>query len=222
MHRLYSSSIQRIGMKTKVISHTGVKGQSVEQVATRFSLDPKTLGAYVVDANVSTISTQIDFEFAREIIGQGIEEIKKGDLSNLEAMLYSQAIALNMMFTDLSRRATIQKDFDIKASITNLALKTQNHSRNTIQTIINLKQPQQTSFIKQQTNVANGHQQINNGMGQSSHEKLLNGPNELLEVNHGKRLDRGAKATAKTVDSDLEALGEVHRGKNTPRKGKVK
>jgi len=209
-------------MKTRPIHLPRVEGQTLEQGATKFALDPKTLGAYVVDAYTSTISTQMDVEFAREVIGKGIEEIKKGDLSNLEAMLYSQAVALNMMFSDLSRRANIQTNFDIKASITSLALKTQNQSRNTIQTLINLKQPTQTSFIKQQTNVANGHQQINNGVGQSSPEKILNQPNELLEVNHGKRLDRGAKATAKGVNSDLEALGEVHRGKDTPRKSKVK
>jgi hypothetical protein len=127
-----------------------------------------------------------------------------------------------MMFTSLSRRACIQKDFDIKASITNLALKSQNQSRNTIQTLINLKQPNQTAFIKQQNNVAGGHQQINNGLSQSSPEKLANEPIELLEANHGKRLDRGTKAKAKRVNSKLEALGAVHRGKNPSRKSKVK
>lgn len=208
-------------MKTKVIRHPRVEGQSLEQVTTKYILDPKTLGAMVVDANTSSVSTQMDVEFARDVIGQGIEEIKKGDLSNLEAMLYSQAVALNMMFTSLSRRASIQHDFDIKASITSLALKSQNQSRNTIQTLINLKQPSQTSFIKQQTNVANGHQQINNGVGQSSPVKLVNEPIELLEANHGKRLDRGAKAKTKRVNSDLEALGAINRGKNPTRKGKV-
>jgi hypothetical protein len=194
---------------------------TIEQVATEYFLDPKTLGALAVDGNTASVSTQVDMEFARGVIGKGIEEIRRGDLSNLEAMLYSQAVALNMMFTSLSRRASIQHDFDIKASITSLALKSQNQSRNTIQTLINLKQPNQTAFIKQQTNVANGHQQINNGVTQLSPEKLLNQQNELLEVNHVKWLDRGKKAKTKGVNTELEALGEVHRGKNSSRKGKV-
>lgn len=197
-------------------------GVTIEQVATEYVLDPQTLGALVIDGNTASVSTQIDMEFARGVIGKGIEEIKRGDLSNLEAMLYSQAVALNVMFTSLSRRASIQHDFDIKASITSLALKSQNQSRNTIQTLINLKQPNQTSFIKQQTNVANGHQQINNGVEKASPEKLLNESIELLEVNHGKWLDGGTKAKTKGVNSELEALGEVHRGKDSPRKGKVK
>jgi hypothetical protein len=207
--------------KERVMHHIKEEGVTIEQVATRYMLDPKTLGAMVVDGNSSSVSDQMDFEYAREVIGLGIEEIKKGDLSKLEEILYSQAVALNMLFANLSRKASIQTNVDVRSAIANLALKSQNQSRNTIQTLINLKQPSQTSFIKQQTNVAGGHQQINNGVIPSSPEKLLNEPIELLEVKHGKRLDRGAKATAKRIDTELETLGEVHRSKNTPRKGKV-
>jgi hypothetical protein len=90
------------------------EGQNLEQATTEYLLDAKTLGAFVIDGNANSLSTQIDFEFARGVIGQGIEEIKKGDLSKLEEMLYSQATALNMMFTNLSRRAAIQTNVDIR------------------------------------------------------------------------------------------------------------
>ena len=129
-------------------------------------------------------------------------------------MLYSQAVALNMMFTNLSRRASIQSNVDIKANLTNLCFKAQNQSRNTIQTLINLKQPSQTSFIKQ-ANIAHGHQQINNGVAQSSPENLSNKTNELLEVQDGKWLDRGKKAETEGVNSELETMGEIHRGENS-------
>ena len=198
------------------------EGQSLEQATTEYLLDAKTLGAFVVDGNINSVSSQIDLEFARGVIGQGIDEIKKGDLSKLEEMLYSQAVALNMMFTNLSRRASIQTNVDIRAVLANLALKSQNQSRSTIQTLINLKQPNQTAFIKQQTNVANGPQQINNGVAQSSPENFANITNELLEVNHGKWLDTGTKAKAERVNTELEAVAEVHRGKNSKRKSKVK
>ena len=208
--------------KVRVIHHIKEEGVTIEQVATRCMLDPKTLGAMVVDGNSSSVSDQMDFEYAREVIGLGIEEIKKGDLSKLEEMLYSQAVALNMLFANLSRKASIQTNVDVRSAIANLALKSQNQSRNTIQTLINLKQPSQTSFIKQQTNVANGHQQINNGVAQSSPEKFTKVPNELLEEKHGKWLDTGTKTKAKGVNSELEAVVEVHRGKNPNRKSKVK
>ena len=137
-------------------------------------------------------------------------------------MLYSQAVALNMMFASLSMKASIQTNVDVRQTLTNLCLKSQNQSRNTIQTLINLKQPNQTSFIKQQTNVAGGHQQINNGVIPSSPEKLLNEPIELLEANHGEWLDKGTKAKAERVNTELETVGAVHRGKDTPRASKVK
>jgi hypothetical protein len=70
------------------------------------------------------------------------------------------------------------------------------------------------AFIKQQTNVAHGHQQVNNGINQSSPENFSKQPNELLESQDGKWLDRGKKAKAKSVNSKLEAMAEVHRGKN--------
>ena len=190
------------------------EGMTLEQVATEYMLDPKTLGSLIVDSNNSNISNQVDMEYAREVIGQGIKDIKTGDLSKLEEMLYSQAVALNMMFTNLSRKASLQTSVDIKANLTNLCFKAQNQSRNTIQTLINLKQPSQTSFIKQ-ANIAHGHQQINNGVAQSSPENLSNQTNELLEVQDGKWLDRGKKAETEGVNSELETMGEIHGGENS-------
>jgi hypothetical protein len=35
-----------------------------------------------MDGNTNSLSTKIDFEFARGVIGQGIEEIKKGAYQN--------------------------------------------------------------------------------------------------------------------------------------------
>ena len=195
--------------KDREIKLAQKEGATLEQMATEYMLDPKTVGSLIVDANKSNISSQVDMECAREIIGKGMDDIKKGDLSKLEEMLYSQAVALNMMFANLSRRASIQTNVDIRTKLSTLALKSQNQSRNTIQTLINLKQPNQTAFIKQ-ANIAHGHQQINNGV--SSPENLVKQSNELLEVQDGKWLDGGEKAKAEGVNSKLEAVGEVHRG----------
>lgn len=193
------------------------EGQKLEQSIAEYILDSKTLGAFVIDGNTASVSSQVEIEFTRNVIGQGHEEIKRGDLSKLEEMLYSQAVALNVMFTSLSRRANNQTNVDIKQVLTNLCLKSQNQSRNTIQTLINLKQPNQTAFIKQQTNVANGHQQINNGATQSSPEKFTKVSNELLEVIDGKRLDKRTKEKAKRVNTEFEAVAEVHWSKNPKR-----
>jgi hypothetical protein len=104
---------------------------------------------------------------------------------------------------------------DIRSSITNLALKSQNQSRNTLQALINLKQPASTQFIKQ-ANIAQGHQQVNNLA-----EKNITLQNELLRGNH-EELDSGTTTTAKRIDTTLETVGKVHRRKDTGRQEKVK
>ena len=200
--------------KKRNINFPYKEGESLEKLATEYMLDPKALGALVVEGTTGSVSSQIEFEYAKGVIEKNLQEIKKGDLSNLEEMLYSQAVALNMMFTSLSKRAVIQTNVDVKAVLTNLCFKAQNQSRNTIQTLINLKQPNQTAFIKQ-ANISHGHQQINNGECKPSPENFQNKSNELLEVQDGKWLDRGEKAKTEGIDTRLEALGEVHRGKDT-------
>lgn len=93
--------------KQNNVSLVRKEGVSLEQQATEYILDPKTLGALIIDGNNSNVSTQVDMEYAREVIGQGIDEVKKGDLSKLEEMLYSQAVALNMMFSNQIGRAHV-------------------------------------------------------------------------------------------------------------------
>jgi hypothetical protein len=200
--------------KEKKISIPKKEGVSIEQGATEYMLDVKTMGAMVIDGYSNGVCTQMDMEYAREVIGESTEAIKRGDLSNLEEMLYAQAIALNLMFVSLSRRASIQTNVDIRSSITNLALKSQNQSRNTLQTLINLKQPASTHFIKQ-ANISHGHQQINNEEQKYSLENLSNRTNELLEARNGQRLDGREKAEAERVNTVLETLGEVHGRKDT-------
>jgi hypothetical protein len=196
--------------KDKKISIPKKEGVSLEQGATEYMLDTKTMGAMVIDGYSNGVCNQMDMEYARGVIGEATEAIKRGDLSNLEEMLYAQAIALNLMFVSLSRRASIQTNVDIRSSITNLALKSQNQSRNTLQALINLKQPASTQFIKQ-ANIAQGHQQVNNLA-----EKNIPPQNELLKGSYAE-LDIGTAPTTTGIDTTLETVGKVHRRKDTGR-----
>jgi hypothetical protein len=93
------------------------------------------------------------------------------------------------------------------------ALKAQNQSRATLQALIQLKQPSQTTFVRQ-ANIAQGHQQVNNlaEKNQVSQNKLLEGQTYDL--------DSGAQAKARGINSKMEALGKVHGGKNSRRESK--
>lgn len=141
--------------------------------------------------------------------------VNKNDLSGLEQMLFGQAIALNAMFNEFARRATGADRISNMESYMRLSLKAQAQSRATLQTLAEIKNPRPVAFVKQQ-NIAHGHQQVNNGessapahVGENESVK-----NELLEVNHGERLDTGAPGKAIDADPAMATLEPIDRAKN--------
>ena len=136
------------------------------------------------------------------------KEVKSGDLSEMEAMLISQATALQTIFTSLARKAhsqTYQKHYE---AFLGLALKAQAQSRATITARVDLKYPRQATYVKQ-ANIAHGAQQVNNGATDTKvrdNQSLThaienqNTQNKLLEANDGQegiRMDVRAKKKAK-------------------------
>ena len=85
-----------------------------------------------------------------------------------------------------------------------LALKAQNQSRATLQALVQLKQPTQTTFVKQ-ANITQGHLQVNNLA-----EINITPQNELLRGDYAK-LDNRATPTAERVNSTLEAMEKINR-----------
>ncbi|MDA8260818.1 MAG: hypothetical protein M0Z99_35155 [Betaproteobacteria bacterium] len=89
-----------------------------------------------------------------------VQAIKGGDLSSVEAMLYSQAKALEALFTRLVHRGMAQDNiapFQVNMA---MALKAQAQCRATLQTLVEAKQPRAVAFVKQ-ANIAQ-QQQVNN------------------------------------------------------------
>lgn len=137
--------------------------------------------------------------------------INKGDLGNAEAMLSSQATALNVMFAELARRAALNMGEYLGAAETylKLALRAQNQCRATLETLAAIKNPP-VVFAKQ-ANIAHGHQQVNNGAHEPRAEQTEKAPPELLEHDHGEWLDTGTTTATGGSDPELEALGAVYR-----------
>lgn len=160
-------------------------------------------------------------------------EISKGENAQIINLLYSQAVSLDAMFVDLAARAASNfsevEYFEAAKIYMQFALKAQNQSRATLQTLGEILNPK-TVTIARQANIA-GQQVVNNGgivqsgAGRKNSEVLTtrtgensNSTNELLgEVNH-ERLDTGTTPAASRVNQDVETVGKVHRGKNTGRK----
>jgi hypothetical protein len=142
----------------------------------------------------------------------------------MEAMLVSQATALQTIFTDLARKAqaqTYQKQLEVYLG---LALKAQAQSRATISALVDLKYPRQATFVKQ-ANIAHGPQQVNNGVMPSDAasmrgKKWKTEQNKLLEDDDGKcgiGVVPGKTSTPKPSHQGMEALEAVHRSKKRSR-----
>lgn len=160
-------------MSEKSVVQLSLKdGQSKEDAIAEFWMSSSMMGASVIDAFKKNVQgDELSFEMALGVLKNNTKSINAGEVDKIEAMLICQANALEVMFSYLARKALAQQYFNQYQANIQLALKAQNQCRTTLQTLIQLKQPNQTAFIKQ-TNIANGNQQVNNNF--ISSENLQN------------------------------------------------
>ena len=193
----------------------------------RMALKPSLNGAVVIQTYQGNImGKEADLNVLIDQLRDTFTEVKGGDLHTLEAMLISQATALQTIFTSLARRAQDQQYQKNLESFLGLALKAQAQSRATISALVDLKYPKQATFVKQ-ANIANGPQQVNNGAAAGADSaqyaqahthagKSAPEQNKLLEANHeqsGNRLDTRAPQKAKRSHQAVETVEAVHRAK---------
>ena len=176
--------------------------------------------AIVVQQYLHFINGGGDIQALSKVSVEQARAIGIGDFSSLEAMLLTQATALQAMFVDLALRGKRLDRIDSIHTVTTLALKCAAQSRQAITALAELRMPKSVMFAKQ-ANVSSGPQQVNNGVvGQASParaEEILNPHNELLEVQHGNHLDTRAAGTAGGADPNMATVGEVHRPEDAGR-----
>lgn len=207
----------------------GLKGETMAQSMGKAALLPTINAATVIHSYQGNLmGKDTDLQAMVEGIQATVKDVQGGELGRLEAMLVSQATALQTMFTSLARRASHQEQLKHYGVFMGLALKAQAQSRATISALVDLKYPRQATFVKQ-ANIAHGPQQVNNGAGpgggfrtstraHTHAEETKPEHPELLEHHHGERLDTGTTSATGRADPIMEAVGEVHRPKDTRRK----
>lgn len=149
--------------------------------------------------------------------------VNRGDLSEAERMLHAQSVSLNAIFCEMARRSHV----NLKASYLEagerymrLAFKAQSQCRATLETLAAIKNP--PIVYARQMNVANGPQQVNNGMAANSEKSLTTPtrtletqtpPNQLLEdSSHGSaQLDTRATSEAGRGHPELAPVGAIDR-----------
>lgn len=192
--------------------------------AARSATDPTFAAVSVICSSKRNKLDSIDVEEVFTQLKSQVASIKAGDLSLFDAMLTSQAVALQALFADFAEQATAgNKSPEHREACFKLAMRAQNQSRSTIQTLLDGRNP--AVFIKNQANVSNGGpQQINNGLmhasapareiapiaeiAQIAHSKLSS-PN--VDQIYGLHPNQRASIAAIAADTHNSTLEEVDR-----------
>jgi hypothetical protein len=195
-------------------------GVSRERQLADVALDPLFGSAVIASSFGKPFSGETDLTAFYEALHDRARAIRSNKLGSVEDMLTAQAAALNAMFLELARRSGANMGEYMQAADTymRLALKAQAQCRSTLETLATIKNP--PVLYARQANISNGPQQVNNGTSASPASNLASPPNELLETDHGKRLEPGT--TGATIGSNplLETVGAIDGAADSGREGK--
>lgn len=190
-------------------------------------LSPHVTSATVVNAFNKSLKSDAELVDIAFGIAETNMDYWDGEHRHCEAMLLSQACALEGMFTSLALMAErrIDKNIESAEKLMKMALKAQSQCRSTLETLFALKNP--PVVFANQANITSGPQQVNNGGaydGGATDEtnvppsrkrerarEIKLEKNELLEADNGKRMESGAKRKAVSADQNVEAVGKSNR-----------
>jgi hypothetical protein len=149
-----------------------------------------------------------------------VKLVQAGNLDRAEEMLFAQAHTLDAIFSDLVRQAVpkIRDSLETADAFMRLAFKAQSQCRATLETLALVKNPPNVAFVKQ-ANIANGPQQINNGVFPPHAAENLIERSKLLRRMDESRLDTGATREAIPANKALATLEPIHRPAHNGRKG---
>lgn len=196
------------------------KGDSEEVAVGKFAklVTSPELAAYrAINASEvkSGFGEHIDVPTLLEQLRDQAAAVNRGDLSKAEAMLMNQATALQSIFARLAERGMSCELAPAFESNMRMALRAQSQCRATLEALAAIKNP--PIVYARQANIANGPQQVNNGMAaQYARAEKTTQSNELLTdgVEHGPTLDIRGTATAGGTDKDLATVGSLDRPKD--------
>ncbi|MEI6692145.1 MAG: hypothetical protein WCL43_05445 [Chlorobium sp.] len=140
--------------------------RSHEAIIAQHCLSGPGIAAKVID-QFSQYKGQMSIYNIVDEINRKTEEFHSGETKGIESILMSQAITLDTMFAHFAKLSIGPVGYDQLKLFVSLALKAQNQSRATLDTLANIKNPRQTVITKQ-ANISNGPQQVNNTLHQSS------------------------------------------------------
>lgn len=201
----------------------GEKHDALDAITAYAVTSPETRSAGVMqkyDGNTLNLMAAIG-----ELSDQNAK-VKAGDMSRPEAILLSQAHALDALFSNLARRAhdNMGQGHYLHAAevYLKLALRAQSQCRTTLETLSAIKNP--PVVFARQMNVSNGPQQVNNGVAATAPQpvakeatqaqQIESATNKLSGESYELLPDTRASQAARRIDTPVEALGEIHRAED--------
>jgi hypothetical protein len=177
----------------------------------KMAIRPNVGAAHVIaefggPSDVAALAVQLEID---------MKNLRNNGLRSCEEMLYCQAQALHAVFVDALLQVPKQEWFSTSEAFMRMALKAQNQCRMTLETLAAIKNP--PTVFARQANIAQGPQQVNNGMmpagepracageTQKPQSKLSGGSNELLP-------DIRIPGAAVGGDSAMATLGTFDSG----------
>ena len=185
----------------KTVELTLMTGQTKEDQAreyARMMVSPE-LAAYRVLSSADSKGSMvrmwagIDVPSLTDVLRDQAAAVNRGELNHVEAMLMNQATALQSLFARLAERGmSCDTIVPFEANL-RMALRAQSQCRATLETLAAIKNPPVVFAKQANINQGNGNQQVNNGTSDPASRagEIINQPNELLEAQHGERMDTG-------------------------------
>jgi hypothetical protein len=197
-------------LQEEAISKAAKTGSKKTSIPLNKITDPSALGSGAIASIMDSGDNAEVVNAAKDGVEETLFKVKSGNLEDLEAILVNQVYVLNGLFNQLviQGKASLTEPAVMRSlpnhpkTMLNVALKAQTQCRATVQTINELKNPKKTTFIKNQLN----------NVKMELEERI----EQLEDIEHGsKKLDGGTKATAISIDSEVEAVEVIDRSKNT-------
>ena len=204
---------QKIEATTLTISVHPDEDQALTE--TKVCIGPVITNAYALQSFSKKSIGERSLDSIVAAMAESNKRVNANDLRDVEATLMSQAILLNTMFGEITRRTANRFNgetfqLEVVESYFKMAMKAQNQCRMTLETLANIKNP--PLVYAKQANIANGLQQVNNGV--TTHAPAMenkNSPSKVLEQSREQRMDKGTQSQASQSDSGLEAVAKINR-----------
>lgn len=195
---------------TPILNIKTEKSKSEQRMLAEAQLSPAIFNTIATQSFAKPIMGNVDLTEAVEVMKEKSEKIIAGDLSDLESTLAAQVVSLNAIYTSLSKRSMACEYISQMETNLRLALKAQAQCARTVEVLATIKNP--PIVFAKQANIAQGHQQINNGNQSITHAgKTKKSSNELLSEDSNATLD--SRGTTKTggANQELAAVETIDR-----------